>query len=186
MKSQGALFNAVCKAHAGTYWLKTSLFPVLSSSSVHQDKKEPLKEHSVTHTYPSASGHMLFSLLVVSNSFMTSWTIAHQAPLSVGFPRPEYWSGLPFPPPRDLPDPGVKPASPALQVDSLLLSHWGNLHLDAYMLLFSPPTKDCLSEGQLYSYGLDPILFCKLRNIIVAVLSFESYIINFPFVESSS
>ena len=51
-------------------------------------------------------------------------TAAHQAPLSMGFSRQEYWSGLSFPPPRDLPDPGIKPASPALQVDSLLLSHW--------------------------------------------------------------
>ena len=45
--------------------------------------------------------------------------IAHQAPLSMGFPRQEYWSRLPFPTPEDLPDPGIKPMSPALQVDSL-------------------------------------------------------------------
>ena len=47
------------------------------------------------------------------------WTVACQASLSMGFPRQEYWSGLPFPSPRDLPHPGVKPGSPALQVDSL-------------------------------------------------------------------
>ena len=41
------------------------------------------------------------------------WTIAHQAPLSMGFPRQEYWSGLPFPPPGDLPDSGTEPVSPA-------------------------------------------------------------------------
>ena len=46
-------------------------------------------------------------------------TVAIQAPLSMGFPRQEYWSGLLFPPPRDLPDPGIEPTSPALQVDSL-------------------------------------------------------------------
>ena len=40
--------------------------------------------------------------------FMTVWTVTHQAPLSVGFPRQESWSGLPFPPPGGLPDPGVK------------------------------------------------------------------------------
>ena len=45
---------------------------------------------------------------------MTPWTVAHRAPLSIGFSRQEYWSGLPFPPPWDLPDPGIKPASPAL------------------------------------------------------------------------
>ena len=54
---------------------------------------------------------------------MTVWTVAFQAPLFMGFPGQEYWSGLPYPPSRDLPDPGIKPmspVSPALQVDSLL------------------------------------------------------------------
>ena len=51
------------------------------------------------------------------------WTVLRQAPLSMGFPRQEYWSGLPFPPPEDLPDPGIKPASSALQGDSLPLSY---------------------------------------------------------------
>ena len=47
------------------------------------------------------------------------WTVAHQAPLSTGFPRQEYWSGLPFPSPEDLPNPGLEPGSSALQADSL-------------------------------------------------------------------
>ena len=51
---------------------------------------------------------------------MTPWTVAHQAPLSMEFSRQEYWSGLPFPSPEDLPDPGIDPRSPALQADSLL------------------------------------------------------------------
>ena len=51
--------------------------------------------------------------------FATPWTVAHQAPLSMGFSRQEYWSGLPFPSPGDLPDPGIEPRSPALQADSL-------------------------------------------------------------------
>ena len=58
--------------------------------------------------------------------FATLWTVAHQAPLSMGFSRQEYWSGLPFPPPGDPPDPGIEPTPPALQVDSLLLSHQGS------------------------------------------------------------
>ena len=65
--------------------------------------------------------------------FVTPWTVAHQAPLSMGFPRQEYWSGLPFPPPGDLPDPGIKPislASPALQADSLPLVPPGKLLCD--------------------------------------------------------
>jgi len=46
--------------------------------------------------------------------FVTPWTVASQAPLSKGFSRQEYWSGLPFPPPGDLPDPGIEPRYPAL------------------------------------------------------------------------
>ena len=59
----------------------------------------------------------------MSDSFATPWNVARQAPLSVRFPRQEYWSVLPFPSPVDLPNPGVKPTSPALQVDSLPLSY---------------------------------------------------------------
>ena len=51
------------------------------------------------------------------------WTVACQAPLSMGFTKQEYWSGLPFPFPWDLPDPGIKPRPPAWQVDCLCLSH---------------------------------------------------------------
>ena len=49
----------------------------------------------------------------------TPWTVARQSPLSMGFSRQEYWSGLPFPSPGDLPNPGIEPQSPALQADSL-------------------------------------------------------------------
>ena len=51
--------------------------------------------------------------------FVTLWTVAHQAPLSMAFSRQEYWSGLPFPSPGDLPDPGIEPWSPALEADTL-------------------------------------------------------------------
>ena len=50
---------------------------------------------------------------------VTPWTVAHQAPLSVGFSRQEYWSGLPVPSPGDLPDPGIEPRSHSLQADAL-------------------------------------------------------------------
>ena len=57
---------------------------------------------------------MFLSLCVLSHVqlFVTPWTVARQAPLSTGFPTQEYWSGFPFPPPGDLPDPGIEPASP--------------------------------------------------------------------------
>ena len=71
----------------------------------------------VAHT--SLSHIRLFAIL---------WTVAHQAPLSVGFSRKEYWSGLPCPPPGDLPDAGVQSVSPALPADSSPLSHQGSPH----------------------------------------------------------
>ena len=52
--------------------------------------------------------------------FAIPWTVAHQAPLSMGFFRQEYWNGLPFPSPGDLSDPGIQPGSPALHADFLL------------------------------------------------------------------
>ena len=62
---------------------------------------------------------------------VTPQTIAHQAPLSMGFPRQESWNGLPFPSPGDLPNPGIKPMSPAWQAD-LSLSHLGIPQLTAF------------------------------------------------------
>ena len=50
----------------------------------------------------------------MSDSFVALWTVDHQAPLSMGFPKQEYWSGFPFPSPRDLPEPGIEDTSPAL------------------------------------------------------------------------
>ena len=58
--------------------------------------------------------------------FATPWTVARQAPPSMGFPRQEYWSGLPFASPGDLPNPGIKPVSPAL----------AHRHTHTYILLF--------------------------------------------------
>ena len=58
--------------------------------------------------------------------FATLWAVARQAPLSMGFPRQEYCNGLPFPSPGDLPHPGIKPESPALQAASVLLNHLGS------------------------------------------------------------
>ena len=52
--------------------------------------------------------------------FVAPWTVAHQAPLSMGFSRQEHWSGLPFPSPGDLPDPEIEPRSPTLQADALI------------------------------------------------------------------
>ena len=65
---------------------------------------------------PGGGGLVARSCLTLA----TPWTVARQAPLSMGFSRQEYWSGLPVPSPGDLPDPGIDPECPALQADSLL------------------------------------------------------------------
>ena len=57
-------------------------------------------------------------LLIHVRLFATPWTVAHQDPPTMGFPRQEYWSGLPFPSPGGLPSPGIEPRSPALQADA--------------------------------------------------------------------
>ena len=63
---------------------------------------------------------MRVKLLSRVRLFATPWTVAYQAPPTMGFSRQEYWSGLPFPSPGDLPDPGIKPRSPTLQADALI------------------------------------------------------------------
>ena len=67
----------------------------------------------------------MLSCLVVSNSFVIPWTVARQAPLSTEFSRQEYWSGLPFPSPGDIPDPGVEPdTSCVFCIGRQILYHW--------------------------------------------------------------
>ena len=98
------------------------------------DRLQSMGLQGVGHNWRHlACKHMLSQILVFKNAlsvqslshvqlFVSPWTRAHQAPLSVEFSRQEYWSGLPFPSPGNLPDPGIKPTSlapPALQVDSL-------------------------------------------------------------------
>ena len=63
--------------------------------------------------------HLCVLVVQLFPTFCDPWTAAHQAPLCMGFSRREHWSGLPFPPPGDLPDPGIEPGSPALKMDAL-------------------------------------------------------------------
>ena len=83
--------------------------------------------------------------------FAILWTLAHQAPLSMGFSRQEYWSGLLFPSPGDLPDPGIEPWSPALQADCLLTKLQGkssHLYFTSRALIFSSSGKWHLSPKE--------------------------------------
>ena len=86
--------------------------------------------------------------------FATPWTVAHEAPLSMGFPRQEYWSGLPFPSPGDLPDPGMEPTSPvapALQANSLPLGPLeSSLHRLSHLILIR---KEKLLLSLFYRWG---------------------------------
>ena len=72
---------------------------------------------------------LLFHRSVVSDPFATPWIVARQAPLSMAFPRQEYYSGLPFPSPGDLPDPGIKPTSPALASEFCTTELPGKLYI---------------------------------------------------------
>ena len=66
-----------------------------------------------------SSPKLKVKLLSREQLFATPWTVAYQAPLSMEFSRQEFWSGLPFPSPGDLPNPGIEPGSPALKADAL-------------------------------------------------------------------
>ena len=68
--------------------------------------------------------------------FATQWTVAYQASPSMGFSRKEYWSGLPFPSPGDLPDPGIEPGSPTLQADTLTSEPPGKPSIVYKMLIY--------------------------------------------------
>ena len=94
---------------------------IISVSSLKNTFLNCLKKR-VQDLFSSCNTHV--QLLSLVRLFETPWTVACVAPLSVGFCRQEYWSGLPFSPPGDLPNPGIEPRSPALLADSLPLSHW--------------------------------------------------------------
>ena len=83
--------------------------------------------------------------------FVTPWSVARQAPLSMGFSRQEYWSGLPFPSPGDLPDPGIEPRSPASEADALTCEPPGNSHVIKRHLLLGRKTMtniDCILKSR--------------------------------------
>jgi len=84
----------------------------------------------------------------VSDSWLTPWTVAHQASLSMGFSRQEYWSGLPFPSPGDLPNPGIEPGSPVLQADRVLSEPPGKPHYRERILAIPTREEKCLLVGE--------------------------------------
>ena len=111
------------------------------------------------------SDTIMMDVCLVAHScptLMTPWTVAHQAPLSMGFFRQEYWSGQPFPPPGDLPNLGVE------QADSLLTEL--HIHNNGYMLLYPiecAPRVDPKANYGLWVMMMCPYLFisCNKRNL---------------------
>ena len=104
------------------------LLPLLQSQAALQELMQEKIKVSYMKTLHAGYSveYPIIYIYIYIHLFVTPRTIAHQAPLSLGFFRQEYWSGLPFPSPGDLPEPGIKPRSPPLQANSLPLSHQGS------------------------------------------------------------
>ena len=105
--------------------------------------------------------------------FETPWTVAYQAPLSMEFSRQEYWSGLPFPSPGDLPNPGIEPRSPALQADALpseppgKLEHfWGGIWKLLSFLL-----KWCGGTSSLTFPSIKSSKYCHFQPFFSLIIS---------------
>ena len=119
-------------------WNKVLVFQFLSENFIIWMKftdwppRENLKKKSKSYFIPHLFIHLqnwLESESVTGQScptLATPWAVAHQVPLSMEFSRQEYWSGLPFPPPGDLPDPGMEPRFPACRQIPYHLSHQGS------------------------------------------------------------
>ena len=103
---------------------------VYTSADMRQEVDAPQPQgEAITDSFPmdwNSKKRMLCQAASVKPNSVTRWTVAHQAPLSMGFSRQEYWSGLPFPPPRVLPNAGIEAESPTLQADSLPFKPPGN------------------------------------------------------------
>ena len=100
---------------------------VITSFSVHDFLLHYFSSRSTPEVIQSGDYVVIFQSLSHVQLFCDPpWTVACQVPLSVGFLWQEYWSGLPFASPEDLPDPGIESASPELQADSLPLNHQGS------------------------------------------------------------
>ena len=112
--------------------------------------------------FPSGGGLVSKSCLTLA----TPWTAACQAPLSMGFSRQEYSSGFPFPSPKDLPDPGIKTRSPAMQTDSDQLSYEGS---PCFPLVYFKFNQSGLSPGS-FSYNH----FLTLYLYIIPLLSHQN------------
>ena len=106
-------------------------------------------------------------MCVLSPALCDPWTVACQAPLPMAFSRQEYWSGLPFPSPEDLPDPGIKPGSPAFQADSLPSEPQAKpyvIRVNLYFLFYNIPLWDYI-EVYFLLMNFWIVLFFKIISL---------------------
>ena len=101
------------------------------------------------------------------DSSASPWTVVRQPPLSMGFPRQEYWSRLQFPSLGDIPDPGIEPVCPAWQADSLPLRHLGSLQVSSYPFL-NTFTILCCRGGVIFNSYLNSKAL--LENTIINLI----------------
>ena len=119
-------------------WIISNFFPTVDKTIMNNSI------YILIHTYGINTyklnyrdiGYMYVKSLSWVWLFVTPWTVAHQVPWSMGFSRHEYWSGLPFPSPEDLPNTGIKPRSPALHADALPSELRGKPHNISLSLSF--------------------------------------------------
>ena len=109
---------------------------------------------------------------------MTSWTVAYPILLSMGFSGQEYWSGLPFPSPGDLPNPGMESGSPALQEDIYLLSHQRSPRLPVTILISAKGVMYKINAfGMWYfaaNYGVNSsVLKTNKKSVLYICVSFS-------------
>ena len=137
-----------------------------------------LSSHSMTHAGLQSVRAQLPSRVWL---LTTPWTAAHQAPLCMGFSRQEYWNELPFPPPGDLPDPGIEPVSPKLQVDSSPLSHtsFKEQVLKEWVQSYKGPSL-FLSSNKLFQRHSHSLKRCLKKQVHI------SWVRKFSSVESLS
>ena len=113
-----------------------------------------------------------------SDSFATPWTVARQAPLYIQFSRQEYWSGVPFPSPGDLPGPGIEPMSLAWQMDSLPLSHLGS------PVRKRKKSRDCSNKKVKKAIAHGDVFLWK-KQILVVTTNFRSLRAVFYFSDAN-
>ena len=113
------------------------------------------KLQNCTEKYVSIITHTLFAVVLVIKPFVSPWTVACQTPLSMGFPRQEYWSLLPFPTSGDLPVPGIEPTSPVLAGRFFTTEPPGKPHLPWCTMQISYITKISISPMFLWVVWTD-------------------------------